>query len=310
MNPSWRRSSSICLLPLLFLGAAAGYASDAPAEKAAPERDKPSEFIRLTRDETKQPLALETAIVSFAPRDCGKTTPTVDLVAAVHIADRSYYEELNRLFTKYDAVLYELVAPEGTRIPKGGGSGSTHPVSVVQDSMTRVLDLEFQLRCIDYTKANLVHADLTPQQFSAAMRDRGDSFWTILGRVLGQAMAEQKDYSMADARLLMALFNKNRSMALKRVLADDFLDMERSIQAIEGPKGSAIIADRNKAALKVLRKQIDAGKPRIAVFYGAGHMAHFQNHLRDEFGLAPISTRWVTAWKLQTPVPGKPAVKK
>jgi hypothetical protein len=228
----------------------------------------------------------------------------------VHVADRAYYEELNRLFAKYDAVLYELVAPQGTRIPKGGGAGSSHPVSVLQNAMTRVLDLEFQLRAVDYTKSNLVHADLSGEQLAGAMRDRGESFWTILARVMGHAMADQKDYTVTDARLVMALFDKNRSMALKRVLAEDFLDLEGSIQAIEGPNGSAIIADRNKAALKVLRSQIDGGKRKIAIFYGAGHMADFQDRLRDEFALAPISTRWLTAWNLKVRPPARPATNK
>jgi hypothetical protein len=110
--------------------------------------------------------------------------------------------------------------------------------------------------------------------------------------------------------MVMALFDKDRAMALKRVLAEDFLDMEGSIQAIEGPKGSAIIADRNKAALKVLRREIDAGKKRIAIFYGAGHMADFQGRLRDEFALAPVSTRWLVAWDLKGPPSARPAAKK
>jgi hypothetical protein len=266
--------------------------------------------VRLSRDTQKQPVALQTAVVSHAPRDCGQNGPTVDLVAAVHVGDRSYYEELNRLFATYDVVLYELVAPEGTRIPKDGGAASNHPVSLMQNALTRVLALEYQLRGVDYTKDNLVHADMSPEQFAAAMRDRGDTFWTIFARVMGHAIAEQKDTTMTDARLLAALFDKNRAMALKRLLAEEFLDLESSIGAIEGPKGSAIIADRNKVALKVLRKQIDGGKQKIAIFYGAGHMPNFQEHLRDDFALVPVGTRWLTAWNLKTDAAAKPAAKK
>jgi hypothetical protein len=305
-----RLSPNVGTLWLALIGLAVGTATWAMAGEPDPKRVQKTEFVRLTRDQKKQPLTLETAVISHVPQDCGKTTPTVDLVAAVHVADRAYYEELNRLFAKYDAVLYELVAPEGTRIPKGGGPGSSHPVSVLQDAMTRMLDLEFQLRAVDYTKQNLVHADMSPQQFAGAMRDRGETFWTILARVMGHAMADQKDYTVADMRLVMALLDKNRAMALKRVLAEDFLDVEGSIQAIEGPNGSAIIADRNKAALKVLRKEIDAGKRKIAIFYGAGHMTDFQAHLRDEFGLVPISTRWLAAWNLKGQPAAKPAAKK
>lgn len=277
-----------------------GLAAEQPGKAPAAQGEK-QQFVRLVRDEKNQPLALQTAVVSHVPSQDHRTSPTVDLVAAVHIGDRKYYEELNRLFTEYEAVLYELVAPEGTRIPKGGGPAGTHPISVFQDAMTRVLDLEFQLRAVDYTKRNLIHADLSPQQFAAAMRDRGESFWTIFARMLGHALAEQKDYTGADFRLVMALLDKNRAMALKRVLAEDFLDLESSIQAIEGPKGSAVIADRNAAAMSVLRKQIEAGKKKIAIFYGAGHMNDFQTRLRDEFGLTPSTTRWLVAWNLQGP---------
>jgi hypothetical protein len=305
-----RLSPNVGALWLALVGCALGLAACAPAGEPDQKRSQKTEFVRLTRDQKKQPLALETAIISHVPQDCGQTAPTVDLVSAVHVADRGYYEALNRLFAKYDAVLYELVAPEGTKIPKGGGPGSSHPVSVLQDAMTRMLDLEFQLRAVDYTKDNLIHADMSPQQFAGAMRDRGDSFWTILARVMGHALADQKDYTVADMRFVMALLDKNRAMALKRVLAEDFLDLEGSIQAIEGPNGSAIIADRNKAALKVLRKQVDAGKRKIAIFYGAGHMADFQARLRDEFGLVPIGTRWLVAWNLKGQPPAKPATKK
>jgi hypothetical protein len=278
------------------------------AEKAGKPEAQPR-FVRLARNPQKQPAALETSIVTHAPRDCGQSGPTVDLISALHVADKAYYEELNRLFTHYDVVLYELVAPEGTRVPRNGGSGSNHPVSVLQNAMTRLLALEFQLRGIDYTKDNMVHADMSPEQFAAAMRDRGESFWTILARVMGHAFSEQNDYTISDARLLAALFDKNRALALKRVMAEEFLDLEGSIGAIEGPNGSAIVADRNKFALKVLRKQIDAGKRKIAIFYGAGHMPDFQSHLRDDFGLTPINTRWLTAWSLKSGGEAKPAAK-
>jgi hypothetical protein len=281
----------------------------APAAERPDKKKEEPRFVRLSRDQKKQPTALETAIVSHVPRDRGRNGPTVDLIAALHVADRSYYEELNRLFAKYDVVLYELVAPEGIRIPKGGGSGSSHPIAILQNTMTGVLALEFQLRGIDYTKGNLVHADMSPEQFAAAMRDRGDSFWTILARVMGHAFSSQNDSTLSDARLLMALFDKNRALALKRVLAEEFLDLDDAISAIEGPNGSAIIADRNRVALKVLRKQIDAGKQKIAIFYGAGHMPDLQERLRDEFGLGPISTRWLVAWNLTAAAEPKPAAK-
>ena len=38
--------------------------------------------------------------------------------------------------------------------------------------MTSALGLSFQLDEIDYTRPNLVHADMTPDEFAQSMRDR------------------------------------------------------------------------------------------------------------------------------------------
>jgi len=261
---------------------------------------KPSRFLRLRKDSHGNPLAMETAIVRYVPIDCSQTGPTVDLVAAVHIAEAGYYQKLNREFKNYDVVLYELVAPEGTRIPKGGGNRSNNPVSLIQRGMTDLLDLTFQLNQIDYTAKNFVHADLSAHQLAKAMDKRGESLWTMLFRSMGYAMAKQNKQAggTSDMDLLMALLDKNRALALKRVMAEQFQDMKGMMKAMAGPNGSALIADRNQAALKVLKKEIAAGKKKIAIFYGAGHMADMEKRLRDDFALVPIQTRWLVAWNL------------
>ena len=105
----------------------------------------------------------------------------------------------------------------------------------------------------------------------------------------------------------MALFDKNRALALKRIMAEQMEDMKGMLTGLEGPDGSTIISERNKLALEVLGKQIAAGKQKIAIFYGAGHMPDFQKRVRDQFGLAPVNTRWLVAWNLKDPK--KPAGK-
>lgn len=269
------------------------------ADEPLPSDGKP-QFLRLTRTAEGDALALESAIVRYVPRDCGREGPTVDLVAAVHVAEASYYDELNRRFRDYDAVLYELVAPEGTRVPKGGPSTGGSTVSMLQTMMTRVLELDFQLNKVDYTANNFVHADMTPEKFAATMKDRGESVFQIFFRMMGYAMAKQSDREAfgGDLRLLAALFDKNRGLAMKRLLAEEFQDMEGSLAAINGPDGSTLITERNKVALTVLQKQIDAGRKKLAVFYGAGHMFDFEQRLRDDFGLIPLETTWLTAWNL------------
>ena len=80
---------------------------------------------------------------------------TVDLIGAVHIGEKEYFENLNQRFEQYESLLYELVAPEGTVIPKGGGRDEgipTNPIAAMQVGMKTALGLEFQLEHIDYTK--------------------------------------------------------------------------------------------------------------------------------------------------------------
>lgn len=278
-----------------------------PQPKKKTEKDR---FVRLARGADDSPLALEAAIVHCVPLDRGRRGPTVDLVAAVHVAEKSYYELLNREFRNYDVVLYELVAAKGTRVPRGGGSGGS-PVSLLQRAMKDVLELEFQLDKIDYTRKNMIHADMSPEQFAKSMRQRGESVFTMFLRMFGYALARQSQGSgtSTDAQLLMALFDKNRALALKRLMAEQFEDMEGTLVALDGPDGSTIISERNKVALEVLRKQLAAGKKNIAIFYGAGHMSDLQKRLRDDFGLTPVRTRWVVAWNLKLKPKGTPEPK-
>jgi len=291
----------------LWLLAGSAWGGDATAVLPKGE-DASGQFVRLTRDKDKSPVAMETAIVRFAPRDGGKG-PAVDLVAAVHIAEKSYYEQLNREFANYDAVLYELVAPEKASVPKQGESPGGNPLSLLQNGMKDVLELEYQLQGIDYSRKNLVHADMSPERFAQSMQQRGESLTAMCLRMMGYTMAKQGQAGGgADGgRLLMALFDKNRALALKRVVAEQFENSEGAMAALDGPQGSTIISERNKVALEVLRKEIAAGKRKIAIFYGAGHMPDLQKRLHDDFGLDPVSTRWLVAWNLKSET--KPAAK-
>jgi len=285
---------------LLTLGAAAVAQQLAPRPERV-DKEKQGEFLRVVRDQEKTPVALETAIVRCAPVDPGAKGPTVDLVAAVHVAQRSYYQQLNREFAGYDVVLYELVAPEGNRIPRAGGTRS-NPLSLLQNAVKNLLELEFQLNEIDYSRKNMVHADMSPDEFAKSMRDRGESVFAMFLRMMGYAMARQQGAGKpTDSQLLLALLDKNRALVLKRLMAEEFEDLEGSLMAIDGPQGSTLVGERNKVALKVLREQLAAGKRKIAIFYGAAHMTDFQRRLREEFHLAPLSTRWLVAWKMESP---------
>jgi hypothetical protein len=292
------RSWVAAWLALLLSAAALSAAETTPT----PVGKTPSErFLRVTRDENKKPLALETPIVHYVPTDGGRQSPTVDLIAAIHIAEKSYYEQLNREFDNYDAVLYELVAPKGASVPQPKDSGGSHPISLLQNGMKDLLGLEYQLKVIDYTRKNMIHADMSPDQFAESMRSRGESTMTILARMLGYAWTRQGEASdgPSDGQMLLALFDKNRTVAMKRILAEQFASGDDYMAALEGPTGSTLVSGRNQVALQTLQKEIDLGKRKIAIFYGAAHMPDLQSRLRKEFGLSPAGVRWLVAWNLK-----------
>ena len=291
------------LLLAWFATAAPPAFSQAVAEKV--------EFLRLSRDDRNAPLSLDTSIVRYreaAATDQGRREPLeVDLVGAVHLGGKGYYETLDRLFRDYDAVLYELVAPDNARVPKPGRKASG-AIGSAQQGLTKMLGLEFQLEQIDYTAKNFVHADLSPQEFDAAMAKRGESWWTMFMKLMreGTARAEKAagktggDVGFGD--LFGILFGSNREIRLRRIMAEQFTDMEVLTAAFGGEEGSSLITDRNAAALDVLRQQIAAGKRKIAIFYGAAHMNDFDTRLREDFQLEPVETDWIEAWDLRLPV--------
>lgn len=281
--------------------------STADGKQAEGKQAAPAvEFIRIVRDDAKQPVSLETAIVRLTDGKPGGVR--VALVAAVHVAEHAYYTELNRRFKQYDAVLYELVAPPEASVPVKGQK-SNHPVSLLQRGMKQMLDLEFQLDLIDYKAANMVHADMSPDEFSKAMKERGESFFTLFWRMMNHAMAQQAKSAgrmPSDWELITALFDRKRSHVLKRMLAEQMIDLEGMTTALEGPNGSALVSGRNGKALEIMEKTLAQGKRNLAIFYGAAHMPDFLARLSKQSDLHPEGVDWIEAWNLEA----KPSDKK
>jgi hypothetical protein len=260
-------------------------------------------FIRIERNAQGIPQSLDTSVATYRTRD-GRLQ--VDLIGAVHVADQSYYEKLNEQFQHYDAVLYELVAPEGTRVPAGGAK-SQHPVGRMQEAIKDLLDLSYQLNHINYGAANLIHADMSPDEFARSMEERGESFLQILFRMLGQAAAQSgRTNQVSDTDLLFAFFSSDRALKLKRVMAAQFEDLDGQMQILDGPEGSTLISQRNKKVLEVLRREIDRGRTKLAIFYGAGHMPDIARRLETEWEMQLASEQWLTAWDMSGKKTAKP----
>lgn len=225
----------------------------------------------------------------------------VALVGAVHIGDKAYYEVLNKRFTRYDSVLYEMIKDD--EVDPSELSGSGHPVSQMQLAMKNMLGLAFQLEGVDYSAKNFIHADLDPATFSKLQGEKGENFFTLALQSFFQEqrmMASGQLSGFSSLSLLMALASKDREHTLKWMFAQQLSELESMLAGIDqgmDGKGSVILRGRNDKAFQVLASEIRSGKKRLAVFYGAGHMPDMDRRL-DEMGFRRVREEWLVAWDL------------
>lgn len=301
-------------------------ADPAVSKSKVAENEKP-EYVRIRRSERRSAVALETSIIHFdgSRRYPGKT---VDLIGAIHLGEAQYYKTLNKRFEDYDVLLFEAVMPkEAVRrgFRPGGGQGSgrrlgdeqewteakvgLQAISVLQLGMKDALGLEFQLAGIDYTCSNFVHADMTQEDFESTMAKRGESFSKLLAQEMGKALVESQKVNPVAQQLdlMLSLLSSDRKYRVRRIAAVELTKANEGT-AFAGSDGtSTIITERNKAALKVLRAQLQRGKKKIGIFYGAGHFPDMEERIVKEFGFQRKSEEWLTAWHLKEPVKAKPA---
>ena len=174
-----------------------------------------------------------------------------------------------------------------------------NPIAALQLGMKSILELEFQLDLVDYSKENFVHADMSPEEFLACMEENEESFGKYFLRTIGQSIAQQNSGEINQADLLLSVFADDPTLEIRRVMAKQMKDIEGGMMIFRGKNGSTIITHRNRKALEGLQEQLDAGKTKLAIFYGAGHMPEMQQQLFDEFKVQRAGRFWSEAWKLR-----------
>ena len=268
-------------------------AVDTPAAQAAEATD----FIRIEEDE--KAARLQTSVTRYE-----KDGVTVDLIGAVHIGDKKYYDDLNKSFEKYDVLLFEMVGGEkmeGGRIPdreEKGGDIQANLLKGMVDGMSRFLQLSSQVKEIDYSPKNFVHADLTAKQFEKKQEEKGESLFSFALSAAQQAQNQGVEQPNP-ARLIAALLSGD-SNSLKLEMMKNLGQGDDQITALAG--NNVIIGDRNAKCIKVLRKQVKKGHKTIGVFYGAAHNPDLEARLL-KMGYTKGKQEWMTAWDV--PKPGK-----
>jgi len=247
----------------------------------------PTEFLRYVED--AKGSQLQSAVVNYV----NESGVSVDLVAAVHVADKSYYEEQNRLFSHYDKLLYEMVG-DAQEIK----SKSESAVTKMQKMMQRILDLEFQLDHIDYQRSNFVHADLSHREFTRMSQERGENILSLMLAALRHDLLygnKAKGLSFFD--LLRILMSENRSREWKKIIGKQMKDIGDMAAALDKDGSSVILTERNKHAIKVLNRSITKGAKTLGLYYGAAHMPDLEKRLA-QMGFKKTKVVWLAAWNM------------
>lgn len=288
---------------ILFTGFALLCFSAAMAEEPA------KSFLRFVED--AKGASLQTAITRYQ----NKSGVVVDLVGAIHVADKGYYADLNRRFATYDAVLYELV---GGPMPKGDArelvKREVDPrmawLGKMQVTMKNALKLTGQLEGVDYQAKNFVHADMSTDEFYEAKEQKNETFLGLLVKAWKVQSGLEEDGKGPSqpglVKLMEILCRKDSSDELKRLIGREFDSMEALITGLEADGGTVIVGERNRVALEALDREVARGKRRIAIFYGAAHLPDMQKKLEAK-GYIRGKTEWLKAWDLP-PAPASPSV--
>lgn len=264
-----------------------------------PAAEEPTNFIRFEEEELSD--SLQTAVASYV----SPQKVQVDLVGAIHIADKTYFDALNLRFKGYDAVLYELVGPAFEERGKPEAKKAAEKlqwVGQLQAMMRDTLKLQGQLESIDYKAKNFVHADMDMSQFTQTQTEKQESFLSLyLKAAQAQQDVNEKRGVNSDAAgmvmLLKILTMKDSSTELKRMIAQEFDSVEDIMAGMETGGGTVLVGERNKVALQVMDKEIAAGKKRLAIFYGAAHLGDMEERLLKK-GFKRTKVEWLKAWDL------------
>lgn len=290
-------------IPLMVavLAAAAAPAAEPPTlTQKTGAGAEPTDFLRFLEDDKAESDALQTAIVSYQ----SPAGVTVDLVGAVHIADKAYFEALNNRFKSYEAVLYELVGrpiEQRDELKTGDGSEKLQWLGQMQEMMRKTLKLESQLKGIHYKAKNFVHADMSVEGFFESQEEKKETFLTLWIKAMQAQSAMAHDRPQPSAFEVIALLRKeDSSMELKRLVGQEFDSMEKLITGIESNGGTSLIGERNRYALEVLDREVKAGKKHLAIFYGAAHLPDMESRLVKQ-GYVRKKVEWLTAWDMPWP---------
>ena len=300
---------SLILVALATLAAVPVFGRSATSAVLCPESSLYPESVVLLHTDDAGNESLRTPIARYKD----KAGHIVDLVGAIHLADARYYRALNKAFARYDKVLYEMLdgedLPEMTRISRKMKAGTATQEEIdrfnlYQNSkesgvagrllgsyyayMAELMQLSLQAEVVDYGRTNLVYADMSSAEFTAAMAERGESWLTL---VL-DSMKEGQNADAGDS--LLTLTNPE---ALRRMVCRQLAATAQGARSEQ----RAIVTARNERCMQVLDRVLaDPENPTrtAAIFYGAMHLRDMHARMLQR-GFELVGVQWISAIRVE-----------
>lgn len=257
------------------------------------------DFIRVDEDDSA--ARLQTAVTRFE-----KDGASVELIGAVHIADKAYYQTLTTRFQGYDSLLFEMIGGEKFATKEKAEEAEVEQKDLsglhkVYNMVATFLGLTGQMGSIDYTAKNFVHADLTVAEFTKMQGERGES---LIGFAMKAGKMDADAPNQPDpAKLLKAMLSGSSNL-VKLEIVHTLGQGDDQIAAFAGE--SVIISDRNQRCLDVMKSELAAGHKNLGIFYGAAHFPDMEKRLM-ELGFKRTKQEWLTAWNIPKGA-AKPAI--
>ena len=327
-SPSFVRTSlalgALALMPVLpirvFAAPRVAQPTVAPIEKAPVAKARKAGaahegYIQALRGRNGSVDAAQTLIRRFVPLH--GNGPSISLVAAVHIGEKSYYQQIQRFLDKQDVVFYEGVKPSRSAAKTHSAHVAKPPVDAkppigIQKKMSDALQLQYQLDGIHYNRPQFRNSDLDWDTLSALATKAGPDTQQLLARlqnsVAGGPTITRGD-QIVDRVLALSASTPLLATILRRLLIRALSDPDNLEN--EGAKSGSVAAkkldlilvdERNKAVLAditALLKTSKRSSPHpvrsIAVFYGAAHMGDIERHLTADLGYRSAGEQWLCA---------------
>jgi hypothetical protein len=290
----------------------------------------PRDFARLHVSSTGAVL-LQTKITRFVSVKAGAPVSSVDLYSVVHVADKSYYEELNKELTDaYDAVYFELITERDNLVedPRTSLMALARPIGPSARAIfqSKALGATPQIKELDLDSGWIAdlsteeiaeldsQRDAQSQEPSSQSTTNATRFAASAGRKLLRICLFLLPCPELHVLLLDGAVSAFQTyllpvymFALLRgdVLTARRLKFSQTMQATTSRLANTQLVDpvtaaRNQRVIESILTGFETCRfANVAVVYGAWHCDNLGRLLENQLGLEYHSARWKTAMEAE-----------